>query len=154
MKFILIFMFHCIAETKERGRGGDSEKWQGEEVTIKRLAEMTKILKDRLADLLDEKEKQFVHRLKMAKLFRSFSLNGDLDSALKLLTDADEVTTKDEKRRNYALNIGERKERDESDTNADEAWTLALKLEKSATKLSGGGQEVAFRRKKSVDYRL
>lgn len=144
-----------MVETKERGgRHQDSEKWQGEEVTVKRLAEMSKNLKDRLADLLDEKEKQFVHRLKMAKLFRAFSLNGDLDSALKLLTDADEVTQKDEKRRNYALNKGERKERDESDHNADEAWTLALKLEKSAAKLSGGGQEVAFRRKKSVEYRL
>ena len=114
------------------------------------------ILQDRLADLLDEKEKTFVHRLRIAKLFRSFSLNGDLDSAMKLLSDADEVAQKDEKRRNYALNKGAREGKDESDANADEAWTLALKLEKGAVKLSSAGEELHFRRKKAEkgEYRL
>ena len=113
---------------------------------------MSKVLKDRLADLLDEKEKTFVHRLKIAKLFRSFSMTGDLDSGLKLLTDAEECNMKDEKRRNYALNLGERKERDESDCKAEEAWALALKLEKSAQRLSSG-EELKYRRRKS-EYKL
>jgi hypothetical protein len=130
----------------------ESDKYHSEDVTIKRLAEMSKVLKDRLADLLDEKEKTFVHRMKIAKLFRSFSMTGDLDAGLKLLIDADEVNMKDEKRRNYALNIGEREERDESDSKADEAWTLVLKLEKSAQKLSTG-EELKYRRRKS-EYKL
>lgn len=132
----------------------DSEKWMGEEITIQRLAEMSKLLKDRLADLLDEKEKTFVHRLRIAKLFRTFSLNGDLDSALKLIADADEVSAKDEKRRHYALNIGERTDKDESDINADEAWTLALKIEKSCMRLSTTAEEPSLRRKKNGEYRL
>ena len=32
---------------------------------------------------------------------------------------------------------GDKKERDESDTKAEEAWTLALRLEKSAKKYEG-----------------
>ena len=130
----------------------DSERFPSDEVTIKQLAEMSRVLKDRLADLLDEKERIFNHRLKMSTLFRSFLSTGDLDSGLLLLADADEVTVKDEKRRNYALNMGDRKDRDESDTRADEAWTLALRLEKSAKKLSTG-DEVKLR-KKVTEYKL
>lgn len=130
----------------------DSERFPSDEATIKQLAEMSRVLKDRLADLLDEKERIFNHRLKMSKLFRSFLSTGDLDSGLLLLADADEVTVKDEIRRNYALNMGDRKDRDESDTRADEAWTLALRLEKSAKKLSTG-DEVKLR-KKVTEYKL
>lgn len=130
----------------------DSERFPSDEVTIKQLAEMSGVLKDRLADLLDEKERIFNHRLKMSKLFRSYLSTGDLDSGLLLLADADEVAVKDEKRRNYALNMGDRKDRDESDTRADEAWTLALRLEKSAKKLSTG-DEVKLR-KKVTEYKL
>lgn len=144
---------HCaIGSLSKSQKISESEKYNGEEMTIKKLAEMSKVLKDRLADLLDEKEKTFVHRLKIAKLFRSFSMTGDLDSGLKLLTDAEECNMKDEKRRNYALNLGERQERDESDSKADEAWTLVLKLEKSAQRLSSG-EELKYRRRKS-EYKL
>lgn len=130
----------------------DSERFPSDEVTIKQLAEMSGVLKDRLADLLDEKERSFNHRLKMSKLFRSFSMTGDLDSGLMLLSDADEVGLRDERRRNYALNMGDRNERDESDTKADEAWTLALRLEKCAKKLSSG-EELKLRKRKN-EYKL
>lgn len=143
----------CVAGSFSKAQKlSDSERFPPDEVTIKQLAEMSRVLKDRLADLLDEKERIFNHRLKMSKLFRSFLSTGDLDSGLLLLADADEVTVKDEKRRNYALNMGDRKDRDESDTRADEAWTLALRLEKSAKKLSTG-DEVKLR-KKVTEYKL
>jgi hypothetical protein len=146
-------VFVCAAGSFSKAQKiSDSERFPSDEVTIKQLAEMSRVLKDRLADLLDEKERIFNHRLKMSKLFRSFLSTGDLDSGLLLLADADEVTVKDEKRRNYALNMGDRKDRDESDTRADEAWTLALRLEKSAKKLSTG-DEVKLR-KKVTEYKL
>ena len=133
-------------------KASDSERFPSDEVTIKQLAEMSRVLKDRLADLLDEKERSFNHRLKMSKLFRSFSMTGDLDTGLLLLSEADEVSMKDERRRNYALNTGDKKDRDESDTKAEEAWTLALRLEKSAKKLSSG-EELKLRRRKN-EYKL
>jgi hypothetical protein len=148
-----VCVFVCVAGSFSKTQKiSDSERFPSDEVTIKQLAEMSRVLKDRLADLLDEKERIFNHRLKMSKLFRSFLSTGDLDAGLLLLADADEVTVKDEKRRNYALNMGDRKDRDESDTRADEAWTLALRLEKSAKKLSTG-DEVKLRRK-VTEYKL
>ena len=149
-----VYVYSC-GSTGSFSKGqkiSDSERFPSDEVTIKQLAEMSRVLKDRLADLLDEKERSFNHRLKMSKLFRSFSMTGDLDSGLLLLSDADEVSLKDERRRNYALNMGDRKERDESDTKADEAWTLALRLEKSAKKLSSG-EELKLRKRKN-EYKL
>ena len=79
-------------------------------------------------------------------------MTGDLDTGLLLLSEADEVSMKDERRRNYALNTGDKKDRDESDTKAEEAWTLALRLEKSAKKLSSG-EELKLRRRKN-EYKL
>ena len=143
----------CAGGSSKDLKISDSERFPSDEVTIKQLAEMSRVLKDRLADLLDEKERSFSHRLKMSKLFKSFSMTGDLDSGLLLLTDADEVSMKDERRRNYALNMGgDKKERDESDTKAEEAWTLALRLEKSAKKLSSG-EELKLRKRKN-EYKL
>lgn len=106
-------------------------------ISVRKLADMSRGLKECLSELLDEREKTASHRSKMTRMFQKFAMSGDLDAGLNLLADAEEQAIKDEIKLNNekAINNGGKEEIDSSEALADEAWILIQRLEKSAVKL-------------------
>lgn len=86
-------------------------------VPTKKLAEMTRSLRENLASVLDERERLHEDRKKLSKIFTSFALDGDLDSGMKLLNFSNEVDAKE-------------KNRDPMDSTVEDTWALCQKLEK------------------------
>jgi hypothetical protein len=86
-------------------------------VPTKKLAEMTRSLRENLASVLDERERLHEDRKKLSKIFTSFALDGDLDSGMKLLNFSNEIDAKE-------------KNRDPMDSTVEDTWALCQKLEK------------------------
>jgi len=86
-------------------------------IPTRKLAEMTRNLRENLASVLDEREKLHEDRKKLSKIFTSFALDGDLDSGMKLMTFSAEID-------------GKEKVRDPMDSAVEETWALCQKLEK------------------------
>ena len=96
-------------------------------VSNKKMAEMTKSLRENLANILHEREKMHEERKRISKVFASFALDGDLDSGLKLLALTSEVDSKEI-----------------SKDAIEQTWNLCQKLEKysrSAMKSSESGAD-------------
>lgn len=114
-------------------------------ISVRKLADMSRGLKECLSELLDEREKTASYRSKMTRMFQKFAMSGDLDAGLNLLADAEEQAVKDEIKVNNekAINNGGKEETDPTEALADEAWILVQRLEKSAVKLlrAGAGGE-------------
>lgn len=114
---------------------------KNEVISIRTLAEMSRGIRECISDLLDEREKAASDRSKIAIDFKLFTMDGDLDAGLKLYTDSEEISQKDEIRDRYltAIKNGDEAVRDESEATADEVWMLAEKIEKTAIKLLRAG---------------
>jgi hypothetical protein len=114
-------------------------------ISVRKLADMSRGLKECLSELLDEREKTASYRSKMTRMFQKFAMSGDLDAGLNLLADAEEQAMKDEMKLNNekALNNGGKEEIDSSEALADEAWILIQRLEKSAMKLLRAGGDAS-----------
>ena len=86
-------------------------------------------------EILDEREKVATHRVKMAKSFKAFVLEGDLDAGLRLLADSDDVQAKHAKKL-HALAASQGGadaedadvEKDPFELAADDAWIIANKV--------------------------
>jgi len=112
--------------------GGTAEK----EVSVRKLADMSRTLKECVSEILDEREKVATHRVKMAKSFKAFVLEGDLDAGLRLLADSDEVQAKHAKKlQALAASQGGGADADDGDAEkdpfelaADDAWIIANKV--------------------------
>lgn len=126
--------------------GGTAEK----EVSVRKLADMSRSLKECVSEILDEREKVATYRVKMAKSFKQFVMEGDLDAGLRLLVDADEVHAKQAKKLEAlaASQEGDEvaDEKDSFELAADDAWIIANKLERGTIKLlrqGGDGSQSA-----------
>jgi hypothetical protein len=110
-------------------------------LVLKKLADMTKSLRECVSDVLDERENLSKEKILISEQFKSFSIDGDLDAGLTLL---DNSLIEIEKIKN-SKNKNKDKIENNSDTTADDAWYLVQKLEKSMIKLlkSGGNELVS-----------
>jgi len=63
-------------------------------VPVKKFAEITKSVREGLFEVLEEREKLHEDRKRVARIFSSFALDGDLDAGIKLLDFAAEVESK------------------------------------------------------------
>lgn len=118
--------------------------------SVRKLAEMSRGLRECLSDILDDREKLIVDQEKMAKAFNLFILDGDLDAGLKLMAHSELVIPiKDKNSKNSHSGSStpltkrqqEREQQQElMDSAAEDVWYLAQRVEKSSMKLlkSGG----------------
>ena len=117
------------------------------ESPAKRMADMATGLRECLSDLLEDRDRMQADRLRVARAFSTFVLNGDLDAGLKLLTHADKTEAREKRRQMNANNAGSGDNDgggvDPMEVAADEAWHLSQKLEKMAMRFArsddGGG---------------
>lgn len=115
--------------------------------SVRKLAEMSRGLRECLSDILDDREKLIVEQEKMAKAFNLFILDGDLDAGLKLMTHSELVTpVKDKNSKNSSSStpISKRQQEREQqqelmDSAAEDVWYLAQRVEKSSMKLLKSG---------------
>ena len=149
------------SESKRRSsdvlENGDRE----EAISVRKLADMSRGLKDCVSDLLDEREKISIIRTKMTKMFQAFVMNGDLDAGLNLLADAEMESLKD-KKKNFSGTVGttndekdwgeEGEVKDDAEARAEYTWTLVRKLEKSAIKLLRAGGDNAANATEELEF--
>lgn len=100
---------------------------------IRRVADMSRTLRECLSDLLDEREQMLTEKSKVAKAFHMFALNGDLDAGLKLMMHVDDLNAKERRKVNE-------NEPDQMEAAADEAWHLSQRLEKTVAKMLKSGE--------------
>lgn len=143
------------AKSDQRNKGGDGANGdQDEAMSVRRLADMSRGLKEFVADLLDEREKVSINRSKMSILFQQFAMTGDLDAGLNLLADAEEQSVRDERKKNNekAIASGNKEDKDDAEILADETWLLAQKLETSAIKLLRAGGDANSNAADELDF--
>jgi hypothetical protein len=93
----------------------------------RKVAEMSRSLKECLSDVLDDRERLNSERKKFGTMFKAFSLMGDLDSGLKLLSFIEESENGSDQ--------------DALDHTADESWYLCQKIEKNAINMLKSNEE-------------
>lgn len=110
----------------------------------KKLADMSRGLRECLADILDDRDKRKKESMGVAKMFSSFALDGDLDEGLKLLDYFQTIQRQAEKAENGDGN-GEdaQSNEDKLDAIVDDANYLAHKLERSLAKAVKTGSDVS-----------
>jgi hypothetical protein len=146
----------ALSESKGEAAGGDQGKGKGPPpevgASIRKLADMSRNLRECISDLLDDRDKTGSDRSKMAKLFKSFALDGDLDAGLKLLTDADDVIKKVDHQKQQQQQAENADEIDQAEAAAEDAWYLVQKLEKGTMKLLKAGGDVASNAADELEY--
>ena len=138
--------------TKSSESAGNSNGDDG--ISVRKLADMSRGLKECLSELLDERERTSSYRSKMTRMFQKFAMSGDLDAGLNLLADAEEQAMKDEKKKKNekAINNGGQEEIDSSEALADEAWILVQRLEKSAIRLLRAGGDASNSASEELEF--
>jgi hypothetical protein len=112
--------------------------------SVRKLAEMSRGLRECLSDILDDRERLIVEHEKMAKAFNLFIMDGDLDAGLKLMAHTELLLPTKDKHGKHATPNKKQLEREQQqelmDSAAEDVWYLAQRVEKSSVKLlkSGG----------------
>jgi hypothetical protein len=112
--------------------------------SVRKLAEMSRGLRECLSDILDDRERLIVEHEKMAKAFNLFIMDGDLDAGLKLMAHTELLLPTKEKSGKHVTPNKKQLEREQQqelmDSAAEDVWYLAQRVEKSSVKLlkSGG----------------
>jgi hypothetical protein len=112
--------------------------------SVRKLAEMSRGLRECLSDILDDRERLIVEHEKMAKAFNLFIMDGDLDAGLKLMAHTELIIPTKEKHGKHMTPSKKQLEREQQqelmDSAAEDVWYLAQRVEKSSVKLlkSGG----------------
>jgi hypothetical protein len=112
--------------------------------SVRKLAEMSRGLRECLSDILDDRERLIVEHEKMAKAFNLFIMDGDLDAGLKLMAHTELIIPTKEKHGKHVTPNKKQLEREQQqelmDSAAEDVWYLAQRVEKSSVKLlkSGG----------------
>ena len=86
---------------------------------------MSKALRENFVDIMDERDTLHEDRKKLAKTFKLFAFDGDLDAGLKLCDFTEEVEAKEKSKDQF---------KDKMDRTVEEAWTLCQKVEKGMSK--------------------
>jgi hypothetical protein len=138
------------ADGLEKTKDGETARGGGDSAaSMRKMADMSKVLRECIADLLDDREKNTSDRAKVAKLFKSFALDGDLDAGLRLLSDADEVAKKVESLKKHGTSD---EDLDPMEIAAEDAWYLVQKLEKGTMKLLKAGGDAGSNAAEEVEF--
>jgi hypothetical protein len=112
----------------------------GAAVSIRKLADISRNLRECVSDLLDDREAAADDLVGLAKAIKDFTMDGDLDAGLRLLEQADVIVAK--KAKATAASKGDENE-DPMDATASDAWHFAQKMEKGIVRLLKSGGDVA-----------
>jgi len=118
-------------EAAAAGSGADREELY---LAVHKLLDMAKDLKECMQELLEERDKTVVDRIKMARAYHAFTMEGNLDAAFTLSKQMDEVIALDESSKTSKY----RDEPEPQNATAAEAWHLITRLEKTLSKMSAG----------------
>lgn len=99
---------------------------------LRKLAEMSRHLRESVSEVLEDREKQNDERKKMSNLFMSFALNGDLDAGMKLLTVSEDLIEKTETGAASSSKI---------EAASDDVWYLCQRLEKGLVRCLRADQD-------------
>ena len=113
------------AVTQKDRDGGLASSTSSAPVSLKKIATMSKALRENFVDIMDERDHLHEDRKRLAKIFKSFALDGDLDAGLKLWEFTEDVETKEKSKD---------QNKDRMDRTVEEAWTLCQKVEKGMSK--------------------
>ena len=113
------------------GSGADREELY---LAVHKLLDMAKDLKECMQELLEERDKTAADRIKMARAYHAFTMEGNLDAAFTLSKQMDEVIALDESSKTSKY----RDEPEPQNATAAEAWHLVTRLEKTLSKMSSG----------------
>lgn len=121
------------------GMGFDRQVSQGgASGNIRKLAEMSRGLRECVSDVLDDRERLMAENEKTSLAFRSFVLDGDLDAGLKLMSHSELIIQCSEKNPDVhkSKKAQEREAQQElMDSAAEDIWYLAQRVEKSSFRL-------------------
>ena len=109
-------------------RSMDSQDGAEGSTPLRKLADMSRSLRESIAILLEEREKLQSDKKTLIAGFTSFALDGDIDAALKLMSLVDE----------YKSPVHQQIQEEWEIANED-AWYLCQRVEKSALKLFRAG---------------
>lgn len=126
---------HEKEEKEERRRSREAPEGHDEAPSqmVRKLAEMSRNLKESILDIIDEHDQKKAEEQEVAELFHSFILNGELDAGLQLLHHYDNVKQTDKKSRR------DNEEEEKIESILDDARYAAGKIEKSLVKLTKTG---------------
>lgn len=144
-----------MAFERRQNSGGSSGPSSGPSSTVRKLAEMSRGLRECLSDILDDRERLIVEHEKMSRAFTSFALDGDLDAGMRLLSHSEMAAPKDDRGMPRSKKALEREAQQElMDSAADDVWYLCQRVEKGAVKLlktqsdvPGGVDELEYLRR-------
>lgn len=101
--------------------------------SIRKLTDISGQLRDLVGDVLDAKLKAKKHHVKLAKQFHAFTMDGDLDAGLTIMTEMEEMLAKAKKENEDDDN------RDEELDLYEDALALSKRLEKGLNKVLKAG---------------
>ena len=137
--------------TSSRLSEGHPNSTSDNSISVRKLADMSRGLKERLSDLLDERVKRSNDKSRITKLFQKFAMCGDLDAGLALLADAEDQALKDEKTSKLKSSSGN-EQTDLSEALADDVWSLVQQLEKSTITLLRAGGDASTNAADELDF--
>ena len=131
------------SSSSSRRNGADDHGMHVDAASLHKVLDMSKDLKECMAELLEERERTVADRRKMARAFVAFTTEGNLDAGYTLATQMEGIIDKEESAK-------QKKYRDETDlanATAEEAWHLITRLEKTLHKMQASSATVGGRKK-------
>lgn len=115
--------------------------------SVRKLTDMSRGLRECLVDVVEDRERAKKEQLRVADMYRSFALEGDLDQGLQLVDHFEGLRAKAaaaDRRAGDRDNNEEDEDDEESkaDLAADDAMYLSTKLERSLVRVLRGGSEL------------
>ena len=114
-------------------------------VPIRKIADMSKSLREHFHEIIDEREALADQRLQFAERFSKFVQDGDLDAGMILMDSSEQTLLEAEDTKSPA--------QEHADQTVEKAWNLCNRMERSLAQVlksnkHGGGQEETFRRRR------
>lgn len=122
----------------------DSKPEGGESgVSTRKLAETARVLKECIADLVEDRERKRRDEQQMALLFHRFTVDGDLDQGLKVWKHFERIQSRSSKRDDERDPTESEEEEEKLASTAQDAKYLSGKIEKSLLKVLHSGAELS-----------
>jgi hypothetical protein len=113
-------------------------------VSTRKLAETARVLKECIADLVEERERKQRDEQDVATFFHRFTVDGDLDQGLKVMKHFERIQTRAAKKVDDKRDPTESEEEEEKMlSTAQDAKYLSGKIEKSLMKVLHAGGELS-----------
>lgn len=106
-------------------------------VPLRKIADMSKGLREYFHEIIDERERLADEKLKFADRFNKFVMNGDLDAGMQIMDSSEQVLTEAEDTKSP--------EQEHADAVVEKAWNLCNRMERGLAQVlksnKGGGEE-------------